>query len=371
MGVEIDLLAFAERPADWSLSEQQHYSSFFRDVMLFDSPRRPSSELMRRAAIPSARFPKRAENSFAPELWHEIERRLTMQSYDVVHLFGGVQVYEFAHLLHDYPTVITPYESYSLLLERTLKRTNHPRHWLTTRAQLAAASAYERWMFAPYDVVTVVSDKDRDHLHHLNPRQQIEVIPNGIHLAAFPLADSPPNPRQIMFLGNYEYAPNVDAALFLAKEILPRVRQSVPDVHLLLVGNAPPPELTILAETHITVTGRVPNVLPYFSESTAFVCPLRIGAGIKNKVLEALASGCAVVATGLSVDGIAVRHGEHVLLGETADALAIQTVRLLQDRALRQDLSTQGRALVEQHYTWSQTAAAYLAIYKRLQDNRT
>ena len=83
------------------------------------------------------------------------------------------------------------------------------------------------------------------------------------------------------------------------------------------VGGNPSPALLACASDAITITGRVPDIRPYFEHALIFVSPLRLGAGIKNKVLEALAMGAAVVATPLSCDGIPVVPGEHVLLGET------------------------------------------------------
>jgi len=165
-----------------------------------------------------------------------------------------------------------------------------------------------------------------------------------------------------LFVGNYEYAPNVDAALRLAGDIYPQLQAQYPNLRLWLVGNAPPPELQALASDSIRVTGRVPDVRPYLARAAAFVCPLHLGAGIKNKVLEALAMGCPVIATPLSVDGIAVRSGVHALVAE-GEHLISATRRLLSDPALAESLGTQGRALVEEQYSWAGVAARYRALY--------
>ena len=129
-------------------------------------------------------------------------------------------------------------------------------------------------------------------------------------------------PHTLLFVGNYEYAPNQDAARILVERVLPRVRQALPDARLQLVGANPPGWLQALAADHIEVSGRVPDVAPYLARATVFVCPLRMGAGLKNKVLEALAMGIPVVATPLSVDGIAVRDGESALIAEVDDIAA-------------------------------------------------
>jgi polysaccharide biosynthesis protein PslH len=361
LGVTLDLLAFAERPSDWSLGEQQHYSSFFHDLTLVDAQPRPTPEMLRRALLPSARFPAQARHAFAPHMYREIERHIATHTYDGVHLFGGVQVYEFARCLNGLKTVITPYESYALYLRRAQVAGEGgmlgPIRWW-------AARQYESWMFEPYDVITVLSEPDRAELIALNPAYDVRVIPNGIDAQRFAAVQATRDPAHLLFVGNYDYPPNLDAALWLAQDIFPRVRSQHPAARLSLVGNAPPPALQALADDHITVTGRVPDVQPYLDRATAFVCPLRFGAGIKNKVLEALASGCPLIATPVSVDGISVTDGQSALIAQDAPSLAAATIRVLADPTLQTSLREQGRAVVMAGYTWGRVAQRYAALYQ-------
>lgn len=370
-GVEIDLLAFAEYPTDWSLTEQQHYSAFFRSVTLFDMPQRPLPEMLRRAVFANARFPQEAEQAFAPEMWHEITRRIAAQHYDAVHLFGGVQVFEFLHALQGLPTVITPYESYSLYLRRVVELGEGGlRERLVKRLELWGARNFERWMFCPYAFTTVVSDVDEQELKRIQPKLNVKVIPNGVDIKPLQRETKTGN---VVFIGNYEYEPNVDAALWLAQEIFPLVQQSYPNAKLWLVGNEPPDDITALEENNpaINVTGRVPDIRKYLAKAAVFVCPLRVGAGIKNKVLEALVSRAPVVATPLSVDGISVTDGESVLLGDTAEELAAQTLRLLTDDALAARLGDAGHNIAAR-YTWGGVAEEYLQLYTAAaQQNRS
>ena len=113
------------------------------------------------------------------------------------------------------------------------------------------------------------------------------------------------------------------------------------------------------------VSGFVPDVVPYLARGTVFVCPLRIGAGLKNKVLEALALGIPVVATPLSVDGIDVRDGESAVMAPV-DQIAQKTIELLGDASLRDRLSKNGRELIESRYSWSQTADRYERLYDEI-----
>lgn len=367
-GVTLDLLAFAETASDWSLSQQQPYTGFFRKVQLVDAAARPVPEMARRALMPSARFPRRAQDAFSPAMWRAIEAHIAENDYDAVHLFGGVQVYEFLHALRGLPTVITPYESYSLYTRRLLARAEDWQTRLKRRILHRAAQHFERWMFAPYAAVTVVSEPDRDELHALNPDLDVRVIPNGVDLRRFTHLNHQRQPNQLMFLGNYEYAPNLDAARWLATEIFPLVQAQNPAARLWLVGNGPPDDLRALAEDNdaIEVTGRVPDVRQYYAQAAAFVCPLRFGAGIKNKVLEALAARCPLIATPLSVDGIHITDGESALLGATADALAAHAVTVLNDAGRGRKLGAAGRQVIEQRYSWERVTGQYHALYNEV-----
>ena len=114
---------------------------------------------------------------------------------------------------------------------------------------------------------------------------------------------------------------NLDAALRLVRDIFPRVKQVVPEARLYLVGGNPPDALRAYAGEDVAIPGRVPDLRPYFECSLLYVSPLRLGAGIKNKVLETLSMQTPVIATPLSCDGIPVKDGEHVLLAASDDGL--------------------------------------------------
>ena len=223
-----------------------------------------------------------------------------------------MQVYEFFHAVRGLPAIITPYESYSLFLRRMIEKSEgetgiNLARW-QTQLQYQIARRFESFMFAPFKRTVVVSQRDKDELLGINPGLAIDVIPNGIDLNYFQLQAVERESATLLFTGNYEYAPNVDAALRLAREILPQVQASIPEAKLWLVGNAPTAEMRG-ARQRVGDCDRACARRAALSGTGdgRFVSPLRLGAGIKNKVLEALAMGCPLVATPLSVDGISSR----------------------------------------------------------------
>lgn len=360
-GHTLDLLAFDDRPdLSWRLAD----APFFRRVHLMPSPERTPLSVLQRFLFPAARFPRNAAASASPGFWKAARSWIADGDYDIAHLFGGVQVYEFRHAVEPLPALITPYESYSLYLK------SESRWGIVGWGQRVFARAYERFMFTPYARTTVVSERDAEMLKSLQPKLNVEVIPNGVDLAFFnpqavkPIASGDTS-HSFVFVGNYEYPPNEDAALRLARDIFPRVRAAYPTAKLLLVGNAPTEKMRKAAGDGVFITGRVDDVRAYLRDAVAFVCPLAYGAGIKNKILEALAMGCPVIATQLSIDGIHVREGESVLTAPL-DQIADTVIRLLGDPDLRARLSAEGRALIEREYSWQQIVSQYEALYHML-----
>ena len=358
----IDLLALFDREDD--PQKIKEYRVFFRHIELVRESRRSGQAYLRRLLDPSARFAKSADMSFSPELWRQIERHLQRYNYDVAHCFGSVSVYDFHPLVADVANLITPYESHALYLESAARQGQ-----LSARLRLPVVRRLERFMFTPYDRTVVIAEKDRDMLLSLQSQLPVDVIPNGIELGRFPLHDEGRDRETLLLVGNFEYRPNQDAARLLIGQVMPAIWKQMPQTQLQLVGNNPPDWMLNLADSRIVVTGRVPDVQPYLARATAFICPLRMGAGLKNKVLEALAMGIPVVATPLSVDGIKVEHGRSAIIAEAND-IAAAALEVLRDEGLRQRLSARGRELVESEYTWEQTATSYERLYDELARTR-
>ena len=357
-GYVIDLLALYDRDDD--PQQLDEYRPYFRHIELFPEPRRKGTAYLRRLLMPGARFASSAERSFCPPLWRAIAARLSQVDYDLVHCFGSVSVYEYHPLFAHLPNLICPYESHALYL-----RSAAAQGQVSARLRLPIARRFEAFMFTPYGRTVVISAVDKELLGQLQSGLSLEVIANGIELQLFRPQDIERDPHTLLFVGNYEYPPNRAAARILIDKALPAIRQVIPEARLQLIGNNPPGWLREAGCDHIEVSGHVPDVRPYLWRATVFVCPLQAGAGLKNKVLEALAMGIPVVATPLSVDGINVRHGESALIAPV-DQIAPKTIEVLRDGALRKRLAENGRALIESQYSWARTASSYERLYDEI-----
>jgi polysaccharide biosynthesis protein PslH len=225
---------------------------------------------------------------------------------------------------------------------------------------------YEAMIMRQVDAVVVFTERDRAALTPLAPETRIVRIPLGT-----PLPDQPLDPvgaatPTLLFVGSFAHGPNLDAALRLADHILPRVRASRPDVTLVLVGSDPPPELRRRVGPHVGLAESVPDVTPYLARASLVVVPLRLGGGMRVKVLEALAAGKAVVASRLAVEGLDVHDGRECWLAETNEEFSSRILGLLGDDDERRRLGAEARSWASEHLSWSRVIEAYEQLYQTL-----
>jgi len=223
---------------------------------------------------------------------------------------------------------------------------------------------YERRCVRAVDAVTVPTD-DEGALFERWGAKCVVVVPNGV--AVHDIEYRPPAAGAgIVFVSYLRWRPNVEAAIELAERILPYVRDRIPDATLSLIGGDPPPEVACRRGASVEVTGFVDDVVPHLHAARVTVMPLRAGGGTRLKALEALAAGVPVVATPFAVNGLGLRDGEHILLGNSSSELAEQAVRVMRDDALAEHVSRAGRRLVEERYDWSRVARPLLALHDEL-----
>eukprot|EP01132_Coremiostelium_polycephalum_P015393 gene15393-18596_t len=162
-----------------------------------------------------------------------------------------------------------------------------------------------------------------------NKIKNVSVIPN-VHAKLITDKDNPgfEERKDLVFIGSYAHEPNIDAAVWLAKEIMPLVWNTNPEIKLLLLGSKPTPEVLALTSDRIDVPGFIHDVEPYFINSRVFVAPLRYGAGMKGKIGQSLEYGLPIVSTKIGIEGMPLIDGQNVLVGETAIEFAAKIIEL-------------------------------------------
>jgi glycosyltransferase involved in cell wall biosynthesis len=209
-----------------------------------------------------------------------------------------------------------------------------------------------RWL-PRYATAIAVSTLERDELIEAG-RTRVEFIPSGVGTDVITPAPEPTGgPPRLLFTGTMSYLPNHQGITWFADEVWPLVRARVPEAELDVVGRNPPPSVEALDERPgITVHGGVPEMAPYFSSSNAVIVPILTGAGIRVKIIEALAAGRATVSTPLGAEGLELDPGRNVLIADGAQEFADAVVRVLAEPELRAQLGHEGRALAERRYDW-------------------
>jgi polysaccharide biosynthesis protein PslH len=281
--------------------------------------------------------------------------------FDVVHVEG---FYLWQHLPRQRPP--------ALLVEQNVEH----ELW-RQRGDFAAAHATraaEQAVWREADLLAAVTEEDRAHIT-AQARRPVALVTDGAdHETAWSGArsDQPASGvgsrPAIVFVGNFGYEPNVDAAHWLVEEIFPLVRRRA-DARLVLVGNAPPPDVVALAGDHVTVTGRVPAVEPWLDAAAVVVCPLRVGGGVKVKVLEALRRGRAIVATPQCAHGITGARSA-MRIADDADAFGDAIAALLLDPAERARVEAAALRLATRLPSWDTVAARLAELWRELADIR-
>lgn len=200
------------------------------------------------------------------------------------------------------------------------------------------------------DLTLVVSPIEVDILEQECPGLDVRIISNIIPIDG---ADVPglEGRRNILFIGGFDHAPNVDAVLYFAREILPRVTACIPDAVFQVIGSYPTPEIQQLAGPNIQVLGYVADVKPIFDRARVSVAPIRFGAGVKGKVNQSMALGVPVVVTSVAAEGMYLVHEQNAMIADDPESFADAVVRVWNSRELWERVSINGRHNLREHFS--------------------
>jgi sugar transferase (PEP-CTERM/EpsH1 system associated) len=238
---------------------------------------------------------------------------------------------------------------------------------LLYRIEKPRIARYERWVARAFEETWLISEADRQVLATACPGANIRVVPNGVDLDLFQPTGQARESNSLIFVGHMGVFHNIDAAVHLVTDVLPLVREQIPDCRLKIVGADPDPQVLRLGhDPAVTVTGFVPDLNEQLNQAAVFVAPLRFAAGVQNKVLEAMAAGTTVVTTGLINEGLGAQPDQELVVADDAASMAQQIVRLLRDQERREQIARAGRQFVVRKYSWAHVVERVGAIEDRL-----
>lgn len=316
-----------------------------------------------------------------PELTTILERRLSKNSYDLVHIMDLVLAPYVLEHRNKVPFVMDRSRvdlQFQLMEHRALN--------FTWREKLLRGEGYLKlWLFekkvAHLAAMEVVCGPDDETFlrRYINADMPVTVMVNGVDLEYF-RPDAVPGTRDepptIVFCGAMDYNPNIDALNWYFAEIHARVVAAVPEVRVLIVGKDPAPEVKALASPPgVTVTGSVPDVRPWYLKAWVQMVPLRIGGGTRLKIVESLAMGTPVVSTTIGAQGLNLVHNQDALLADTTEDFAAQLIRSLTDPALRENVREAGMATARERFGWPAIVRGlekrYEELIERLRASKT
>jgi polysaccharide biosynthesis protein PslH len=223
---------------------------------------------------------------------------------------------------------------------------------------------FEQRSWQEVAAVVATSEREAEIMRSHAPDTNVAAVPNGVDVEYFRPEPAPVARGTVVFNGVLDYRPNIDGVNFLVDEVLPLVRKQRPEVRLTVVGRGSESAVEALRRRDIDATGEVPDVRPYLRGAEVVVVPIRMGSGTRLKVVEGLALGKPVVSTTLGCEGVNVRDGEHLLIGDTAETFALQIVHLFEHPEVGEALGRAGRELTEREYSWDYAGELLEGVYQ-------
>lgn len=294
-----------------------------------------------------------------PRVAEAIHRFTEGQRYDLVHVCDLVMAQYFFNGLGHLPLAVDRSRvdwQFQLAQRETLSR--GLRQALLDWENLAKLQRFERRVARRAAVQVVCGPDDAAFIRERISRDvPVQVIPNGVDLGYFaPTASAEPRASDptVLFCGAMDYTPNIDALRWFFREMHGALLRRVPTLRVLIVGQAPTAEVRAYAHRRgVTVTGGVPDVRPFYRRAWLQIVPLRIGGGTRLKIPESMAMGTPVVSTTTGAQGLALRHGDDLLLADSPATFVDATAQALQQPALRAHLEQEGMRTVRARLSWS------------------
>jgi len=306
-----------------------------------------------------------------PEVQKRLAALLQEETYDVI-------VCDFL-----VPAGVIPWESPcpKVLFTHNVEAVIWERHYQVAKNPLWKAVSWLEWKkmaiaerryLQKADHVIAVSENDRQIFAKFLDAEKLTVTQTGADTEFFQPSSEREIPNSLVFTGAMDWLPNEDGILYFVGEILPSIRQRVPDVSLCIVGRKPSRRLKDLVSTlpNIRLTGWVEDVRPYVAQSAVYIVPLRIGGGTRLKIFEAMSMAKPMVSTSVGAEGLPVINGEHLLVADDPASFAEKTIGLLGDKSRRLNMGRAARWLVEQKYSWARVAEDFARALENVANGR-
>jgi len=345
---DINLLSFTDQ--EIKNSYISHLENFCKKVIVV------------KRKIYEGNLPLIFQHYYTPEMVRELKKFLK-DKFDFIQIDFLIMGY-YAKLLKELTSIPVFYSEHdvsSFFFEKCF----HNRH-------LPDKERYIEWLkmhkiikeiYPLFDLITTVSHNDSEILKKLFPNLKIYPAPTGTDCNHYKFRRERDN-NDLIYVGHYVHYPNVDSVNFILNKIFPFLKKEY-DLKLYIVGSGGKKVFNNINSENIVITGTVPDILPYLHKTGIFLAPIRIGIGIRGKILEAMASGTPVITSPVGAKGINAMDKEHLLVAEKPHDYLKSIQLLINDRKLKEEIIIRARKFVEENYNWDKIAKQLIEIYTK------
>jgi sugar transferase (PEP-CTERM/EpsH1 system associated) len=354
---ELHLVTFTQTPEETQYKTE--LEKIFKEVHLIYLPKWKSAINCLSAAWDQT--PLQVMYFRSTEMQAKLNEVLSKHTFDAVHV-QHLRMSPYLSERKDIPRILDLPDAFSLYWER---RKNVKRGFARKTFEDMEQKRILKYesMLKEYDMSLVCSAEDLEYLKKLHHIDNIRLLPNGVDLDTFyPREHDYSHNHTLLFTGNMDYAPNVDAVVYFANEILPLIHQKFPTTKFVIAGQRPVQKVQELANDLIEVTGFVEDIAAVYNTASVVVAPLRFGAGTQNKVLEAMAMGIPVVCSNIGFKGLGINSGDGAIMQTDPAAFANSVIELLSSEEMRTNVGAKGIQVIQDNFGWD-AIAALLASY--------
>ena len=359
---EIHLITFTEQKSD--LQYLDKLNPIFKRMEIVHLPKLQS--LFYSAIGLFQKLPLQVQYFKSRDFSARLKQLLSEEKYDAIHV-QHIRMAQYAIAYKQYFRILDLPDAFSLYWQR---RKEVPRSFLSKwldNIESKRVINYEKYVLNEFDLNLVCSGEDQEFLIQTHKVGNIELLPNGVDTQQFkPSKHDYSHNETLLFTGNMDYDPNVDAVLYFVDEILPIILKSFPKVKFLIAGQRPIDKVRELDNgNNILVTGFIPDLSETYNSASVVVAPLRFGAGTQNKVLEAMSMGIPVVCSNIGFEGLGIDDGQGAFMRLGASDFADQVVTLLSNEDLRENTGKKGIEVIQKSFTWETIAERLSSFLSR------
>ena len=264
-----------------------------------------------------------------------------------------IRVAEYVKDIHHIPKTLDYMDAFSMGMMRQASINKGLKKYIM-RVEGDRLKRYENRIFDYFNHHTIISEQDKQFISH-TANYTIKVVRNGIDESFLSYDRKVEKDYDLVFVGNLNYAPNIDSCVFIIDELLPALKVRYPEVKILLAGTSPNEKIISRVnceKNHVTLSGWVDDIRDSYLSSKICIAPLFIGTGLQNKLLESMALGVPCITTNLANNALKATKGSHILIAQTVNEFVTQIEALLTNQSLYNDISENGKLFVQEHFNW-------------------